>query len=325
MNELQRIPIGLIDEDADQPRSKAHLDDDIELLSETIEASGLLNPILLRPHPVIDGRYMVIDGARRLRAMRKLGNISDVPALIRQDEIVNDAPSRLAAQFFANEARRDLNRTDFLDTLKKLSEQGYKNVELAKKLGVSKSAISKHLAYVYEDDAIRLRNEGLLDKVTVYTVLKNLKVHSEPLFNKVVEHARATRKPIGHDDIARIVEHRENEPNEPVPAATPVNSAKVSATAGAVLEGLRALSKLAPPRHSAPPELDEYPDDFDDVDGCTVDDTRTAVYQIPGSLLLDWIQSGKAPEYLLVKLVATGNIPAAFEPFLLETNIGLPY
>src|SRR4051794_16003417 len=54
----------------------------LESLREKIREHGQLNPILVRPHPKIEGRYQVAFGHRRLRAVKEIGR--NVRAVVRQ-------------------------------------------------------------------------------------------------------------------------------------------------------------------------------------------------------------------------------------------------
>lgn len=59
------IDVNLISPDADQPRRKMH---NLQQLAASITAAGVVQPIIVRPHPAEPGRYMIICGERRWRA-----------------------------------------------------------------------------------------------------------------------------------------------------------------------------------------------------------------------------------------------------------------
>ncbi|MGO4841659.1 ParB/RepB/Spo0J family partition protein, partial [Rhizobiaceae sp. 2RAB30] len=48
-------------------------DEEYTQLREAIERSGQASPILVRPHPNDDGRYMIVFGHRRAKVARELG------------------------------------------------------------------------------------------------------------------------------------------------------------------------------------------------------------------------------------------------------------
>jgi ParB family chromosome partitioning protein len=73
-------------------------------LTASIKTSGLLQPILVRPHPGASGRFQIIAGERRWRASREAG-LSAVPAVVRA---LSDVDA-MAAALVENLQRADLN------------------------------------------------------------------------------------------------------------------------------------------------------------------------------------------------------------------------
>jgi len=74
---IQRVKVELIDRDETQPRQDF---DDVALqeLARSIESNGLLQPVNLRKS---DGRFIIIAGERRFRAVQQLG-WKEVPAIV---------------------------------------------------------------------------------------------------------------------------------------------------------------------------------------------------------------------------------------------------
>ena len=64
----QRIcPIGQLEPSPLQPRR--HFDpDELESLAESIRSNGILQPLLVRPHPTRPGMHEIVAGERRWRA-----------------------------------------------------------------------------------------------------------------------------------------------------------------------------------------------------------------------------------------------------------------
>src|SRR3954451_16319294 len=68
---VEKLALADVDPDPNQPRSyfdPARLAE----LKKSIEARGQLNPVLVRPHPEQEGRYMLIGGERRYRVLKEL-------------------------------------------------------------------------------------------------------------------------------------------------------------------------------------------------------------------------------------------------------------
>lgn len=98
------------------------VDDDEEafaLLKDGIAREGQLQPILVRPHPEIAGRHMIVFGHRRHRVARELGK--RVRAVIRS---LDDA-AHIVAQGQENARRANLSfieKARFADSLRKLGQ-----------------------------------------------------------------------------------------------------------------------------------------------------------------------------------------------------------
>ena len=99
--ELRELPVGLIKPNPDQPRTRFDADA-LAALAASIETSGIVQPLLVRPLP--DGSYELIAGERRWRAAQQAG-LEKVPAVIR-DQVEAE---RLQAALIENMVREDLN------------------------------------------------------------------------------------------------------------------------------------------------------------------------------------------------------------------------
>ncbi|WP_419604727.1 ParB/RepB/Spo0J family partition protein, partial [Thiolapillus sp.] len=81
------LPIDLIDEDPNQPRhedSPGFSKQSLGELAETIRERKAKSPISVRPHPEVDGRYMINHGTRRYRASI-IADKTTIPAYIDPD------------------------------------------------------------------------------------------------------------------------------------------------------------------------------------------------------------------------------------------------
>lgn len=155
---IVEIPVEEIDPNPNQPRRR-FFDEELNELSSSIAAYGILNPISVR---LYYGRYEVIAGERRLRAA-KLAGLRSVPCIVLD---VDMEQSSLLAMV-ENLQRQDL---DFLE-----EAAGMANVmrmfaisqeELARKLGRSQSAVANKLRLLKlpEDVRATLREKGLTER-----------------------------------------------------------------------------------------------------------------------------------------------------------------
>ena len=83
MTQILQIPVGLISPDPAQPR-KTFDAQKMQELATSIKENGVLQPIMLRPHPLGEAHgYVVVYGDRRHRAA-KLAGMETIPAEVRK-------------------------------------------------------------------------------------------------------------------------------------------------------------------------------------------------------------------------------------------------
>jgi ParB/RepB/Spo0J family partition protein len=101
------LPLDLIDAN---PRQARQVFDEagLEALARDIAERGIIQPITVRPHPTLPGRYLIIAGERRTRAAR-LAALAEVPVIIR-DDLTETQAIELSAQ--ENLQREDLDLID---------------------------------------------------------------------------------------------------------------------------------------------------------------------------------------------------------------------
>jgi ParB family transcriptional regulator, chromosome partitioning protein len=116
--------------------------EEFETLVASIRERGQDSPILVRPHPVHSGRYMVVFGHRRLKAMRQLGqNIrAVVKALEDRDHVI--------AQGQENSVRANLSFIEKAVFAKKLTALNYDNDSstVLSALSIDRATLSKMLS-----------------------------------------------------------------------------------------------------------------------------------------------------------------------------------
>ena len=79
---VRLIPLDLLEPNPYQPRN--HMDQDALIeLSHSIRSSGILQPLLVRPHPLDPTRVQIVAGERRWRAAA-LAGLHEVPVLDRE-------------------------------------------------------------------------------------------------------------------------------------------------------------------------------------------------------------------------------------------------
>jgi ParB family transcriptional regulator, chromosome partitioning protein len=133
--QLLELPVDLIKPNPDQPRSSFD-PEALAALAASIETSGIVQPLLLRPLP--DGSYELIAGERRWRAAQQAG-LEKVPAVVRDQA----QAERLQAALIENMVREDLNPVEEARACAALvDELGLTKEELARRVGRSRPAVS---------------------------------------------------------------------------------------------------------------------------------------------------------------------------------------
>ena len=133
------LPVRAIAPNPFQPR-RTFDPDDLAALASSIEANGLLQPILVRRSA--SGRtYDLVAGERRLRAVKQLG-WTEIPALVRE---VDDR-TLLVLALVENLQREELGPLEEADGYQALRETfGYTQQEIADAVGKSRSAVANVL------------------------------------------------------------------------------------------------------------------------------------------------------------------------------------
>ena len=137
---VQALPVAVLEPGPFQPRSGMS-EAALAELTESVRARGILQPILVRPHPVDPARYQIIAGERRWRAAQAAG-LAEVPSLVRA---LADADA-LAAALVENLQRQDLNAIEEAEGYQRLLDEfGLLQEALAEAVGKSRSHITNML------------------------------------------------------------------------------------------------------------------------------------------------------------------------------------
>jgi ParB family chromosome partitioning protein len=156
VGDLCELRIDLIKPNPNQPRKRFDAES-LSGLASSIEASGVVQPLLVRP--LADGSYELIAGERRWRAAQQAG-LEKVPAIVRESE----RAERLQVALIENVVREDLNPIDEARACAALVEDlGLSKEELAKRIGRSRPAVSNLIRLLeLPDDALALLESGEL-------------------------------------------------------------------------------------------------------------------------------------------------------------------
>ncbi|MEO8923765.1 MAG: ParB/RepB/Spo0J family partition protein [Caldimonas sp.] len=130
------VPASCVEEDPNNPRTEFP-DEEIAELAQDIALRGILQPIVV--HPLGDGRYRVLFGARRLRAAKQAG-LEAVPV------VIGSQAHDVYAQVAENQKRHGLTPLDLARFVRSRVDAGESNAEIAKRMAIDQTTVTHHLA-----------------------------------------------------------------------------------------------------------------------------------------------------------------------------------
>jgi ParB family chromosome partitioning protein len=152
---VSEVDTDLLEPNPDQPRSR-FTESTLYELAKSIEANGLVQPILVRKN---GKRYQIIAGERRWRAA-KIAGVRKVPVVIR--DIPNDKLLEIA--LIENIQREELNPVEEARAYRKLLDKiGLTQEELSERVGRERSLIATSLRLLkLPDEVLELLETGKL-------------------------------------------------------------------------------------------------------------------------------------------------------------------
>ena len=173
------VPVETIHPNPDQPRR--HFDaDDLNGLAGSIRSKGIIQPLVVRAHPVKAGEYEIVAGERRWRASQ-LAQLHELPVVVREFSDLDV----LEIAIIENIQRADLNPIEEAIGYRQLMDKfGHTQEQMAEALGKSRP----HIANV-------LRLLALPEEVQRFVINGSLSSG----------HARALITAPNASDLARVV------------------------------------------------------------------------------------------------------------------------
>jgi ParB family chromosome partitioning protein len=147
------IPLSGAIPNRNQPR-KSFDEQALKSLAESIQADGLMQPIVVRPASSggsTGGRYEIIAGERRWRAA-KIAGLTHIPAMVREEGDKSSAQLAL----IENIHREDLNAIERAEALAELATRfAMSHADIAEKLGMDRSSVANLIRLCDLEDEIR--------------------------------------------------------------------------------------------------------------------------------------------------------------------------
>jgi ParB family chromosome partitioning protein len=154
---LRELPVNSVSPNPLQPRTQI-TDADLVELTASIEASGLLQPVIVRPR---NGKYELIAGERRWRAVQRLG-WPKIPAVVKD---VDDR-ALLTLALIENLQRDDLTAIEEAAGYQRLGQEfDLPQAEIARLVGRDRSTIANLLRLLKLPDEVKqLIQDGKLSE-----------------------------------------------------------------------------------------------------------------------------------------------------------------
>ena len=177
--ELTKLPIDLVESD-EQVRK---IFENIESLAQSIQSSGLLSPIRVRPQNA-NGKYKILEGERRWRACKLLG-LTEIDAII--DFSTVDEPKRLINQLSENLQRDDMRPLEIARAIEELLGQGLSCKEIAVKLGHHATFVSLYKDLIELPDYLRELGSTTIRDAKTLQILKRIYVARPDIAVELIE------------------------------------------------------------------------------------------------------------------------------------------
>ena len=134
------VPIEKINPNPNQPR-RYFAENDLNDLADSIRSKGIIQPLVVRPHPNKNGEFEIVAGERRWRASQ-IAQTHQIPVVVR--EFSNEDVLEIA--IIENIQRADLNPIEEAAGYRQLMEKfGHTQDQMAQALGKSRPHIANHL------------------------------------------------------------------------------------------------------------------------------------------------------------------------------------
>jgi ParB family chromosome partitioning protein len=185
-NLVIQIPLGDIDKNPFQTRYVRH-DDSLQELADSIQANGVVQPIVVRPAED-DGRYILILGERRLHAS-KLAGRDTIPAIVRR---VSDQQAA-EMTIVENLQREDLSPLEQAEAFRVLSQEfKLTQAQIGERVGLSRESVTnymrllklprqvmellaeKKIKFSEAKELLKLEGDDQIEKAALYAVKKGM-------------------------------------------------------------------------------------------------------------------------------------------------------
>ncbi|WP_425286289.1 ParB/RepB/Spo0J family partition protein [Candidatus Fukatsuia endosymbiont of Tuberolachnus salignus] len=165
----------------------------IEELAVTLLTEGQQSPIIVFPKNT-DGKYVIQKGERRWRACKQ-ANIETIDIIV-NDKLQSDL-DETAGELIENIQRDNLTSLEIAHAIQSFIDTGWKQKDIAKRIGKNISYVSTHLSLLKMPDCVRELDDNEVCSDT--ETLNNLRL----LYELNADRCRAVCAVSRHDGITR--------------------------------------------------------------------------------------------------------------------------
>jgi ParB family chromosome partitioning protein len=209
------IPIDSIDPNPYQTRRRIN-EAALEELAESIRASGVVQPVVLRP--IANGRFQLVAGERRWHASKRAGKTT-IPAVVRQ--ISNEQAMEIT--IIENLQREDLNPMEQARAFERLSREfSLSQEQIAARTGKDRASIANFIRLLkLPEDVQNALEAGALSfgHGKVLLALAGFPEHLERAAREIVEKqlsVRQTEELVAKLLNPKVAEQKQEKPAVPV-------------------------------------------------------------------------------------------------------------
>jgi ParB family chromosome partitioning protein len=120
-------------------------------LVESIRENGVLDPVIVYRS---EGRLILLDGHRRLDALKRIGNQGATIPFFEMDTPADSSELR-SVQIILNQHHEDVKPTQIAEAMQELKDKGWKQKKIASKFALSDSQVSLLLSLNRADSRIK--------------------------------------------------------------------------------------------------------------------------------------------------------------------------
>ncbi|SMO95853.1 ParB/RepB/Spo0J family partition protein [Paracoccus laeviglucosivorans] len=147
----QVMPVEQLTPNPDQPR-RSFAPEALQELADSLRSKGMLQPLIVRPHPDDRGLFQIVAGERRWRAAQ-IAQLHEVPVIVRE---LSDTEV-LEVAIVENIQRADLNSIEEAASYRQLMDRfGHTQEKLAEALNKSRSHIANLLRLLNLPDQVQV-------------------------------------------------------------------------------------------------------------------------------------------------------------------------